>query len=285
VPMTESGDGSCQLASSDAGSTDAHWPKNYSFNGMFPAMANNGGEIYGLDHDELAAIRFYEVIPATATRNTNITGNDLRLIGDAPLLPDKSFKVELPCDTPFLMAGVDDQGRIIKRDQIPMSLRPGELRVCEGCHLHGEQGRPYQDSLAYAAEALPMLESEPVPTWSDVKPVMEEHCTGCHEVFGDYQKLTNDKFQDHALSVAYFNDSPNERRNRGLQRPATSRYVNSMFARESMLYWVVMGSRQDGRADDQYADDLDYPADHPDVSVPEAQQRLVAEWIDGGYPE
>ena len=114
---------------------------------------------------------------------------------------------------------------------------------------------------------------------------MNQRCVSCHDVFGDYGKLTYDTTQAHALvPVAQRNDKRRWRRD-GLHRPATSKYVNSMFARESMLYWVAAGQRTDGRSDEDYDDDLDYPADHPDVRLPPRELAILAAWLDGGYPE
>lgn len=287
TPVEDSGDGSCVIASSDAGSTDAHHYGKYQFSKMYKAMANNGGEIHGLSHDELAGIRFYELLPNGPRRVSNITGNDLRLLGDVPLLGDDSFVAKVPCDTPMLMTGVDEDGLIIKRDQIPMSLRPGERRVCTGCHLHGSPGRPFESSLAATAVPVPLpAVGQRLPTWNDdVQAIMNQRCVSCHDVFGDYEKLTYDTTQRHALVPVALREDKRRWRREGLFRPATSKYVNSMFARESMLYWVAAGQRTDGRSDEDYDDDLDYPADHPDVRLPPRELAILAAWLDGGYPE
>lgn len=286
--LSTTGDESCVLTSSDAGTTDAHHYGEYVFNKMYRAMANNGAEIHGLDHSELAAIRLYEVLPNTTKAVNNIAGNNLQHLGDIPLLADNSFAAEVPCDTPFVMAGLDSSGRIIKRDQNPMSLRPGEKRVCTGCHLHSEEGRPYEDSLAFTAEPVEVSGSLPVPTWTqDIAPIVANRCAGCHTdgPFEDYDQLTRDWRQDHALSKVQMSTSSRSSKRWGLQRPATSQYVNSMFARESSLYWYFMESRQDGRTNEQYSDDIDYLLTHPAVGATEAEQRLLAFWLDSGYPE
>lgn len=287
--LSRSGSNACLLASSDAGSTDAHHYGGFKFNKMYKAMANNGGEIHGLSHEELDAIRFYQVVPNRGGRVSNVTGNNLRFLADVPLLADKSFVAEVPCNTSLLMAGVDGEGRIIKRDQVPMSLRPGEKRVCTGCHLHGSEGRPYEESLASRVSPIRLPKSRAVPTWSkQVEPLLRRNCAGCHadDFLMGYDSLTYDPEQNHALSVAVV--SPDEQfwsRKKGLQRPATSKYINSMFARESLLYWVARGERTDGRTNEQYEDDIDYPESHPTVKLKPAEIALIARWIDGGYPE
>lgn len=282
--LSKTSDGSCELASSDAGSTDAHNYKSYKFNKNYRAMANNGGEIQGLDHSELYAIRFYEVLPnltkAKEKRPRNHMGNNLRRLGeDVPLLADKSFSVKLPCDTSYLMAGVDKQGLVIKRDQLPQSLRPGEKRVCGGCHLHGEKGRPYEQSLAFSTDALDRMVSRPVPTYeADIKPIFQDKCVGCHaqdSFLMDYEKLVWDYFQKHVYQGNAVEVS------RGLHRPYTSKYVNNMFARESLLYWKAANKRTDGRTDQTYDDDIDFGKDHPTLITVD-ELKSLGNWLDSG---
>lgn len=291
-PPLTTGDGSCQLASSDAGTAETSPMTPYHFNDNYKTAANNGGEIDGLPHTELAAIRFWEVLPNTDHTRTfkNSIGNPLRWLGDAPLLADNSFKVSLPCDTPYLMAGVDRHGRVIKRDQVPQSLRPGEKRVCTGCHLHSRAGRPYAESLAFAAAPLPLLTAQPVPGYEqDIKPILAQHCQSCHQhdlPLMDYNRLVWDPFQKAVPAPLrlQLSDSDKEQRRFGLHRPYSSKYVNTMFARESLLYWKAANQRSDGRTDDTYSNDIDFGKDHP-VAISPEQLKILAEWLDAGAPQ
>lgn len=289
-PLSNTNDGSCQLVSTDAGTAETSPSRPYRFNDNYRTSANNGGEIDGLDHDELAGIRFWEVVPNTGKRTfKNSIGNQLRLLGDVPLLADNSFKVALPCDTPYIMAGIDDRGRVIKRDQVPQSLRPGEKRICTGCHLHSREGRPYSESMAFDAPAIALLASRPVPTYEkDIRPILEARCQSCHSrdlPLMDYDSLVWDFFQEtlpeaQRLQVS---NSENPRRRWGLHRPYTSKFVNTMFARESLLYWKAANQRTDGRNDRTYNDDIDFGPDHP-TSITEVELEILAEWLDSGAP-
>lgn len=288
--LTNTDDGSCQLASSDAGSAETAPFKPYKFNANYATAANNGGEIDGLDHGELAAIRFWQVEPNTGGPRTfkNSIGNRLHLLGDAPLLADKSFKVSLPCDMPFVMAGVDKAGRVIKRDQVPQSLRPGEKRICQGCHLHSRKGRPYEQSLAFTAVPKALMSPRPVPSYeADIRPIFAKHCLTCHGngdvPLMDYNKLVWDHFQkavpeERRVKVS---NSDNERRRWGLHRPYSSKYVNNMFARESLLYWKAANKRTDGRDDASYDNDIDFGVDHP-TTISARELKVLGEWLDSG---
>lgn len=289
-PMRQTDDRSCQLASSNAGAAQTGPLRPYDFNENYLTAANNGSEIDGLVHvRELAAIRFWEVTPNRRGEMgfRNSPGHRLRLLGDVPLLADKSFKVQLPCDTPYLMAGIDGAGRVIKRDQVPQSLRPGEKRVCTGCHLHSKKGRPYEQSLAFGATAVPLLKSSPVPTYSgDIRPIFERRCLSCHVddvPLMNYEKLVWDIFQVHvpAQTRVQLSDSKRSNKRYGLQRPYSSKYVNTMYARESLLYWKAVNERTDGRRDSTYADDIDFGADHP-VMLTEEEITTLALWLDSG---
>jgi hypothetical protein len=65
-----------------------------------------------------------------------------------------------------------------------------------------------------------------------------------------------------------------------LSRPYTSKWV-AKFARDSLLYWKCMGSRQDGRTDNQYGNDIDFGRAHASGATPE-ECRLIGRWIDTG---
>jgi hypothetical protein len=67
----------------------------------------------------------------------------------------------------------------------------------------------------------------------------------------------------------------------GLQRPYTSKYINSQFARESLLYWKAANARTDGRTDDSYGDDINFGPDHP-TRLSKEEVQLVGDWIDSG---
>lgn len=287
--LSKSGDESCLLISSDAGSAETALHRPYKFNNNYFNMANHGGEIDGVPHSELAAIRFWAVEPNRSRRLNfrNSIGNSLSLLGDASLLEDKSFSVKLPCNVPYIMAGIDKQGRVIKRDQVPQSLRPGEKRVCSGCHLHSKQGRPYEQSLAFTVKPIDLTRAVPVPTYEkNIKPILKARCSSCHTddvPLLDYEKLVWDYFQIFVPDNKKIKVSTkgNNKRMYGLHRPYTSKYVNNMFARESLLYWKAANQRTDGRTDNTYNNDIDFGAEHPSGMTAE-ELNILGDWLDSG---
>lgn len=291
----------CEITSSDAGSTDPRSTTDLAFQHRYSKYANNGTFINTIPHSDLAAIRFYQAEPRTSDNTTfrNLTGNKLKLLGDVPLLADKSFKAKIPCNTPFLMVGVNADGAVIKRDQTPQSLRTGEKRVCNGCHLHTQAGRPYKDSLAFASQAVPLMVPTDLPTYNDdILPLFQANCTGCHNPnretptdvdnvpLYNYDRLVWDYSQYHvpaSMQVVVDATKTDRKRRYGFQRPQTSKYINNTFALESLLYWKVAGQRTDGRTDATHSDDIDFGAAHPAV-LDAAGKSTVQHWLDGGAP-
>jgi len=298
------GDSTCQLYGVDADETDAHYYSTYDFNNMLGRNMNNGNELYGIDHSEVAAIRFYEVLP-NLTNPLGVVlssiGNNTKLFGDVPLETDGSWRVQIPCNTPYLMGGVDSDGLLIKRDMTAQSLRTGEKRTCTGCHLHG--GDPVT-----VAATPPMSESTTLqvftsstalPTYTtDILPILQNRCAGCHDgvtetdvhqvplyvyedLVWDYLQASVPDSMKFVTRAAY----PGTNWEFHLQRPQTSKYVDSRYARKSLLYWKVMGARTDGMLDSDWADDLDYGTAHTSAGTTTTEEETIAAWLDSGAPK
>lgn len=166
--------------------------------------AMQGCKARAIPMSKVKAIRFWKVLPnkdktTYVSKLRTVSGNEQILLGDVPLNKDGSFAAELPCDTPYIMAGVDEDGNTILRDQVVQSLRAGEVRTCKGCHLHSKPGRPIEDSIAYSQFSSPFqLTLGKVPTmqkgwWiaqsqaltepeytKDILPILNRRCVSCH---------------------------------------------------------------------------------------------------------
>ncbi len=299
----------------------------------------------------------------------NNTGHkSVATLGSQPLEADGSVKMQVPCETPIIMAGTDKDGMVIAWDVMLHSLRAGETRTCHGCHDgHSEERaarivgaareRFAQTLSAGTYPALPRA-AKPV-TFDDVRPILEKRCTGCHRDMNDdngllYSRVAQD-FEQHDFAWARKHPGQGVRTNvehvliinggrgysvgdalvfqpggaegqvsevgpRGeirairmvragtgyapftpvtvrsaagkganlramtdrfdLSRPYTSKWV-SRFARDSLLYWKCLGSRQDGRTDRQYPNDIDFGPAHDSGATPE-ECRTIGRWIDQG---
>lgn len=92
----------------------------------------------GFSVADVARLAIYEAKPNLLPQTTNATspmeGQDVRLMGYATPEADGSVNVRIPCDTPYKLRGVAVDGTEFIRDQIKHSNRPGEGRLCLGCH-------------------------------------------------------------------------------------------------------------------------------------------------------
>jgi hypothetical protein len=301
-PLKTASSGQCLLG----GASMKAEVRNYGGEGKFPnrkPCALQGCSTHGIDLSEIVKVRFWEVIPFKhRMRTSDFNGSQAirtRILGDVPLEEDGSFLASLPCDMPYLMAGVDSEGRSIARDQVVQSLRPGEFHTCGGCHLHSTNQTPkFEESLA--AQAPPVILDQPSrPEWEwdqNIFPVLQKNCTSCHS--GDqapdgltldrpgtgkgstYWQLANN-INTHLLPepppVDIKGNSPPGR----MDRPWLSKYIHMLFARESLLYWKAAGQRLDGRTDADRPNDIDFGPSHP-WTLNEKDLSMLSEWIESG---
>lgn len=291
------------------------------------ACSAQGCKIVNVEIGEVKALRFWKINANKRGRqlwnsedqkyHNPVSGNVMELMGDVRLLPDGSAVAELPCETPYVMAGVDAEGRTIMRDQVPQSLRKGEIRTCSGCHLHSRSGPDIELSMAknnfdvapvLGQGEVPMIKAGQIVSLTsapilfdfgkDIQPIFDKHCVNCHNEnraeadlrldipgYSDestYGRLVWDK-QQKFVAPDRIIQTPNASNNT-IPRPYTSKYFHSAFARESLLYWKAANARTDGRKDDSYEGDIDFGANHPVAGITDEELRTLSNWIDsGGY--
>ncbi|MDX1734871.1 MAG: hypothetical protein R3228_10905, partial [Halioglobus sp.] len=299
---------------------------------------------------------------------SNTGHKSMAVLGSQPLQADGSVKMQVPCETPIVMAGTDKDGMVVAYDVMLHSLRAGETRTCHGCHDgHSEERaakikRTAVERFAQtlAADTVPALPQKTPPvTFDQVRPILEKRCSGCHRDMTDrdgmlYSRVAQD-YEQYDWAWAKKQPGVGQRRNvrhvlilragRGyavgdrlrfqpggaagqvaavgpgggikeirltsagdgygprtpvevvsaagsgakltamtdfwvLPRPYSSKWV-ARFARDSLLYWKCMGSRQDGRSDRQYDNDIDFGPAHDTEATPEECQ-VIGRWIDTG---
>ncbi|MCB1998692.1 MAG: hypothetical protein KDG57_22925 [Rhodoferax sp.] len=124
-----------------------------------PACSKTGSCIQdGFSVADVAKLAIYEAKP-NLTPQTTITaepleGHEMRLLGYAVPEADGSVNVKIPCDTPYKLRGVAADGTEFVRDQVKHSNRPGEGRLCLGCHAGHTMADHVQDVPAAFAATL-----------------------------------------------------------------------------------------------------------------------------------
>ena len=186
---------------------------------------NQGTDTIDYTDEDLCGVRILGVMP-NRNRNTyqelaNVAGERVRILGEIPVRhrngdgtprldpsghPDTSFLVRFPANVPYLMQGIDCDGRTLNTDQTWQSLRPGEQKTCGGCHVHSRPARiGFDESFAATDEyTIPELGMGTVPLLAgrdeegtittrseedygleidfnaDVLPIFERRCASCH---------------------------------------------------------------------------------------------------------
>jgi hypothetical protein len=110
-----------------------------------------------------------------------------RIVGDVPLQPDGSAHFTVPADRSLYFQLLDGHGREIRRMRSWVSLKPGEVRSCSGCHQQ-RMTTPLAQTAVSLAASQPAVAPAPRVSWGDkpvsfhrdIRPILEQNCAGCH---------------------------------------------------------------------------------------------------------
>jgi hypothetical protein len=129
--------------------------------------------------------------PTVRGESNDFSANEFEkraLIGFAPVYPDGSFKIEVPCDTPISFATLDEYERGIVTKRTHIYVRPGEQFVkCVGCHEDRAADGPEVTNPNPLAAAQPATNLNLTPDqWTvinyrdDIGPIVQAKCASCH---------------------------------------------------------------------------------------------------------
>ena len=233
----------------------------------------------------------------TSPQSINYHGfKDKWLMGVTRMKPDGSVKMQVPCNQPFQMSGLDAAGTVIAHDTTLHSLRENETRTCYGCHEgHSvEQRSTYTESpaelFAYtqSANTFPPLSDNKIKVSfeTDVMPILANRCSNCHAGFESdsllWSRVAADQEQLDFLSEFPRQISANN--TYMLPRPYFSRLV-ARHPRWSPLYWGCINKRNDGYENGSFPDDIDFhPVTGHASGATAAECKTIADWIQLGAP-
>jgi hypothetical protein len=299
-----------------------------------------GTDVLDYTDDELCGVRILVTQPAETNNDymslsSQMTSRIL-VLGEFPVrkadahgqpildptgAPDTSFKVSFPADTPYLMQGIDCQGRTLNSDQTWQSLRPGEVKTCGGCHVHSKPGIEF-NTVAASAPGFKLnatLGSGNVPLLAggsgssvtiktqpgyglayqyerDVWPILANRCASCHSGTSPAGGLALDQagtgqastYERLVLDRSQAYVPAAQQFPASLWPPQATKYIRSLQSRGSLLYWKAANQRTDGRTDGQYTtaspagwNDVDFGAEHPTSITPD-ELGVLSRWIDTG---
>lgn len=112
-----------------------------------------------------------------------------RVVGTIPVEADGSAFLELPANRSFFFVALDKDNNSVKRMQSFLTVMPGEVQGCVGCH-ETRRIAPVYKAAAAPLMALARAPStpEPIPGIPDVfdyprdiQPILDKHCIRCHD--------------------------------------------------------------------------------------------------------
>jgi len=130
-----------------------------------------------------------DYIPANAgTRRFDFQSwSPVRVIGTVPVESDGSASFAVPADTGIYFQALDERQMEIRRMRSVVSLKPGEVRGCSGCHESRAVAPTLPGSLPLALRRPPQTPTP--PPWGAekmlgyewlVQPILDRHCVRCH---------------------------------------------------------------------------------------------------------
>jgi mono/diheme cytochrome c family protein len=238
------------------------------------ADVTNGRNMAGVKPGEIKKIQVLEILPKPCGSNdVNLERPDRtyrflkRVLGEFPVESDGSAYVELPAMRALQFIALDERHRSVKHMFSFVSLMPGEVLSCAGCH------EPRARAVRYSGQpmALRRLPSslqavagvpEVLDFPRDVQPVLDRHCVKCHNA--DDQAGRTDLSGDRGTwrSFGFINLVRDGRASLNVSS-AGNRPPHSYGSGASpILRW--------------------FERSHENVKVSETEMRLLLTWLDAG---
>ncbi len=199
-----------------------------------------------------------------------------RVLGTVPVEPDGSAYMELPALRSLFFVALDENDMAVKRMHSFLTVQPGEVVGCVGCHENRSQTTLPPD-LASALTRRPSR-IEPIAGYPDVfdfprdvQPILDRRCADCHgpeptERGGPYEGgilLTGDRGP--MFSHAYFSMTVHQLFSDNRNRAVGNLPPRSVGSSASRILQMLDGS-------------------HHDVKATEEEKTMLRLWIEVGAP-
>jgi len=242
-----------------------------------------GRNMLGVQPGEIKKLLVLEQLPGPFHNSPGFDGISLwggftlmRILGTVPVEPDGSAHFDVPAMRSVLFVALDENDLSVKKMQSFVTVQPGEVTSCVGCHEPRTTAPTNPGRAALMAFERPASQIEPIagaPEIVDfrrhVQPILDRHCVRCHGA----------ERADGGLRLDGSHGVPSH----GLGRVLTS-YVSLV----RQLGEVVDGRNAHGnrapRAIGSSASKLMTRIDgsHYDVHVSPEETRLIRLWLDSG---
>jgi Hydrazine synthase alpha subunit middle domain len=158
----------------------------------------SGRNMEGVNRGDIKKLLVLETLPKPANYSGGMEPISLggtftleRVLGTIPVEPDGSAFMELPALRSLFFVALDENNDSVKRMQSFLTVMPGEISSCVGCHEQrtrapGNPGRgALQATLRAPSKITPIADIPEVFDFPrDIQPILDKHCLKCH----DYNK-------------------------------------------------------------------------------------------------
>jgi hypothetical protein len=199
-----------------------------------------------------------------------------RILGTVPVEEDGSAFIELPALRGLFFVALDENDLAVKRMQSFLTVQPGEVTGCVGCHEQRSQSfLPSGNLMALKRRPRriePIADCPEVFDFPrDIQPILDTLCVDCHGYDrtprgGPYAGgliLTGDRGP--MFSHAYFTMTVHQLFSDGRNRPTSNQRPRSLGSSASRILTMLDGS-------------------HHDVRATEHQAKMLRLWIEAGAP-
>jgi hypothetical protein len=153
-----------------------------------------GRNMAGVEAGEIKRLLVMEQLPGPFHNSPGFDGISLwgsftltRILGTVPVEPDGSANFEVPAMRSLLFVALDENNLSVKKMQSFVTVQPGEVTGCVGCHEARTTAPRHPVRATLMALQRPASCIEPiagVPTIVDfrrhIQPILDRHCVDCH---------------------------------------------------------------------------------------------------------
>jgi cytochrome c553 len=229
---------------------------------LFLADIYHGRNMPGVEPGEIKKLLVLEQLPMPVHFSGGMESISLggtftlaRILGTVPVEADGSAFFEVPALRSLFFVALDENDLSVKRMQSFVTVQPGEVTGCVGCHE--QRTRTFPDTkltglMAYGKRRPARIEPiadvpAPLDFPRDIQPILDRHCVSCHnpdryegrvDLCGDHQpQWSNSYYTIRSLNLVA--DGRNE--------PYGNRPPRSIGSSASRLMQLIDGSHYDAR--------------------------------------
>jgi mono/diheme cytochrome c family protein len=198
-----------------------------------------------------------------------------RILGTVPVEPDGSAYIELPANRSLFFVALDQDDQSVKRMQSFLSVMPGEVQSCVGCHeKRGTAASDLVDPgglLALRRAASVPMPMDDIPDVfdfpRDIQPILDQHCVRCHSQNESANEVVLTGDRGPMFSHSYVSLTIHQQFVDGRNRPKSNYAPRAIGATASPLM-----KKLDGQ--------------HYDAKLSPHEQKMIRYWIETGacYP-